>query len=85
MTNKKITLMVLGKDKKGGNNIKKFCDANIDTHKPQINVKTCRDNYDYFPFISVHKGKKFVGYADTKMLGGKQIYFSNKSKQGVKL
>lgn len=81
----KITLFVLGKDSKGRANIKNFCSANINKKKPQINIKECRENYDYFPFISVHKGKKFIGHADTKMLDKKQIYFSNKSKEGVKI
>ena len=80
MTKQKITFFIIGKG-----NIQKFCDATIDRSKPQINVKECRKNFDYFPLISVHKGKKFVGYADTKMLDKKQIYFSNKSKQGVRL
>ena len=57
--------------------IKEVCDTKIDHKKGQIKVMRCSKVYSV-PDLPIVKGKKFLGYADTKMMGKKQYYFTNK-------
>jgi len=61
------------------------CNVLVDRKTGKIKVEKCFNEHPFSETDSVYdKKNKFLGWADTTMVGNKQIYFTSNSKRGAK-